>query len=64
MTSPYWKDTVFLVVADHDSRVLGQDLVPIANFHIPGLILGAGIRAGAVIRASSARSTWRRRCCR
>jgi len=43
MNSPYWHDTVFLVVADHDSRVLGQDLVPIDNFHIPGLILGADI---------------------
>lgn len=41
--SPYWKDTVFLVVADHDSRVLGQSLVPIANFHIPGVIVGEGI---------------------
>ncbi|HVJ38757.1 MAG TPA: LTA synthase family protein, partial [Stenotrophomonas sp.] len=43
MASPYWRDTVFLVVADHDSRVFGQDLVPIGNFHIPGLILGGGI---------------------
>jgi len=43
MASDYWKDTVFLVVADHDSRVFGRDLVPIDNFHIPGLILGAGI---------------------
>ncbi len=43
MSSPYWKDTVFLVVADHDSRVLGRDLVPVDNFHIPGLILGEGI---------------------
>jgi len=41
--SPYWNDTVFLVVADHDSRVLGHDLVPIENFHIPALLLGAGI---------------------
>ncbi|MDQ3159742.1 MAG: LTA synthase family protein, partial [Pseudomonadota bacterium] len=41
--APYWKDTVFLVVADHDSRVLGHDLVPIDNFHIPALLLGAGI---------------------
>lgn len=41
--SPYWNDTVFLVVADHDSRVLGHDLVPIANFHIPALLLGADI---------------------
>jgi phosphoglycerol transferase MdoB-like AlkP superfamily enzyme len=43
MASPYWDDTVFLVVADHDSRVFGKNLVPISNFHIPGLILGGGI---------------------
>lgn len=41
--SPYWKDTIFLIVADHDSRVFGKDLVPIQNFHIPGVILGNGI---------------------
>lgn len=43
MASDYWGDTVFLVVADHDSRVFGKDLVPVDNFHIPALILGAGI---------------------
>ncbi|MET0327168.1 MAG: LTA synthase family protein [Luteimonas sp.] len=43
MASDYWKDTIFLVVADHDSRVFGRDLVPVDNFHIPGLILGEGI---------------------
>lgn len=39
----YWKDTVFLIVADHDTRVYGSSLVPIKKFHIPGLILGADI---------------------
>ena len=39
--SPSWKDTLFLIVADHDIRVRDDDLVPIENFHIPGLILGA-----------------------
>jgi phosphoglycerol transferase MdoB-like AlkP superfamily enzyme len=34
----YWKDTVFLIVADHDNRVYGNALVPIKKFHIPGLI--------------------------
>jgi len=43
MQSAYWQDTVFLVVADHDSRVFGRDLVPVDHFHIPGLILGGGI---------------------
>jgi phosphoglycerol transferase MdoB-like AlkP superfamily enzyme len=42
-TSAYWQDTVFLVVADHDNRVSGASLVPIARFHIPGLILGADV---------------------
>lgn len=41
--SDYWKNTIFLVVADHDSRVGGESLVPIRHFHIPGLILGADI---------------------
>lgn len=43
-TRPYWENTVFLVVADHDIRAYGSDLVPVNNFHIPGLILGAGIK--------------------
>lgn len=38
----YWEDTVFLIVADHDARVHGANLVPIKNFHIPGLILNSG----------------------
>jgi len=40
----YWRDTVFLIVADHDNRVYGDSLVPINKFHIPGLILGADIQ--------------------
>ncbi|WP_020653459.1 LTA synthase family protein [Massilia niastensis] len=40
----YWKDTLFLIVADHDNRVYGNSLVPIKKFHIPGLILGADIK--------------------
>jgi phosphoglycerol transferase MdoB-like AlkP superfamily enzyme len=42
--SAYYKDTVFLIVADHDIRVRGDTLVPIKHFHIPGLILGADIQ--------------------
>lgn len=40
---PYWQDTVFLIVADHDNRVYGNNLVPVEKFHIPALILGADI---------------------
>lgn len=41
--SDYWDNTVFLIVADHDSRVGGANLVPLRHFHIPALILGAGV---------------------
>jgi phosphoglycerol transferase MdoB-like AlkP superfamily enzyme len=41
--SDYWDNTVFLIVADHDSRVGGASLVPLRHFHIPALILGADI---------------------
>lgn len=41
--SGYWDNTLFLVVADHNSRVKGAQLIPIEHFHIPGVILGNGI---------------------
>jgi phosphoglycerol transferase MdoB-like AlkP superfamily enzyme len=41
--SNYWKDTIFVVIADHDSRTIGADLVPIEHFRIPALILGSDI---------------------
>ena len=43
--SEYWKDTIFLVIADHDSRAVGEHLVPIQHFHIPALFIGEGIEA-------------------
>ncbi len=51
--SAYWKDTVFLIVADHDIRVRGNTLVPIEHFHIPGLILGADIKPQIIKSISS-----------
>jgi phosphoglycerol transferase MdoB-like AlkP superfamily enzyme len=41
---PYYKDTIIAVVADHNIRVYGDDMVPVNMFHIPGLILGGGIK--------------------
>ncbi|WP_434086819.1 LTA synthase family protein [Shewanella psychrotolerans] len=41
--SEYWKDTIFVVVADHDSRVSGASLVPVGHFHIPAVIFGNGV---------------------
>ncbi len=42
--SNYWDKTIFLVVADHNSRVYGNKLVPVERFRIPGLIIGPGIK--------------------
>lgn len=41
----YYKDTVFVIVADHNIRVYGNSIVPVDMFQIPGLILGGGIEA-------------------
>lgn len=49
----YWKDTVFLIVADHDNRVYGDSLVPIKKFHIPALILGADIQPKRIATIAS-----------
>lgn len=51
--SSYWDDTVFLVIADHNSRVFGSDLVPIQGFHIPALILGKDVAPRVVSRVAS-----------
>lgn len=40
---PYYKDTVFVVISDHNIRVYGDDAVPINMFRIPALIIGEGI---------------------
>lgn len=51
--SKYWDNTIFLIVADHDSRVKGAELVPIRHFHIPALILGKDIAPATVDRLAS-----------
>lgn len=52
-SSAYWQDTLFLIVADHDIRVRGEELVPIERFHIPGLILGADVQARRIQTVAS-----------
>ena len=43
-TQPYWDNTYFLIVSDHDTRVVGAALVPVNKFHIPGLLLGPDVK--------------------
>lgn len=51
--APYWDNTLFLIVADHDARVFGASLVPIERFHIPGLILGKSVAPRRYARPAS-----------
>lgn len=41
--SSYWDETVFLVVADHNSRVYGAEVVPVERFHVPCVFLGGHV---------------------
>ncbi|MEO6488539.1 MAG: LTA synthase family protein [Ferruginibacter sp.] len=52
-TSDYYKNTIFLVVADHNTRVFGNDFVPVNKFHIPGLMIGSGIQPGVYEKVAS-----------
>lgn len=42
----YFKNTVFIIVADHNTRTYGKNLVPINKFHIPALVISPDIKEG------------------
>ena len=42
----YFKNTVFIVIADHNTRTFGNNLVPIHKFHIPALIIAPNALKG------------------
>lgn len=42
-SSAYYADTVFVLVADHNVRVYGDDVVPVNMFRIPALIHAPGL---------------------
>ena len=45
---PYYNNTIFIVIADHNTRTFGKNLVPINKFHIPALIIGPNVPKGIV----------------
>lgn len=51
--SGYWANSLFLVVADHESRVSGDGIVPIFSFHIPAFIAGGPVQPRIVTRLAS-----------
>lgn len=42
----YFDNTVFIIVADHNTRTWGSDLIPVNKFHIPALIIAPNIEKG------------------
>lgn len=38
----WYRDTVFVVVADHDARVYGKEQIPLRHYRIPLLVLAPG----------------------
>jgi phosphoglycerol transferase MdoB-like AlkP superfamily enzyme len=49
----YYNNTVFLVIADHSTRMRGQDLIPIEKFHIPGIIIAPHLKPRVFEKLSS-----------
>ena len=49
----YYENTVFLVIADHSTRLRGEDLLPVHKFHIPGLIIGPQVKPGTHEKVAS-----------
>jgi len=49
----YYKNTVFLIIADHSTRMRGQDLIPIEKFHIPGIIIAPNLKPRVFEKISS-----------
>ena len=41
--SSYWKNTVFLLIADHDARTYAAADFPVRHFHIPAVIFGGPV---------------------
>jgi phosphoglycerol transferase MdoB-like AlkP superfamily enzyme len=41
-TKPWFKNTVFVIVADHCASVAGKNELPVENYHIPMLIYAPG----------------------
>ena len=49
----YYKDTIFVIVADHNNVVYGLDILPVDRFHIPAIILGESVKPLSYDKVSS-----------
>jgi phosphoglycerol transferase MdoB-like AlkP superfamily enzyme len=51
--SDYYKNTIFLVVADHSTRVFGDEFIPVKKFHIPAVIIGPDVPIQEITKVAS-----------
>ena len=51
--SDYYANTVFVILADHNTRTKGPGIIPVEKFHIPGLIIAPGLEPGRFERVCS-----------
>lgn len=42
-SKPWFKNTIFVIIADHCASSAGKDEIDVANYHIPAIIYGNGI---------------------
>ena len=49
----YYKNTLFLIIADHSTRLQGQDLIPLHKFDIVGLLIGPHVMPGTYDKVAS-----------
>lgn len=50
---PWFKNTIFVVIADHCASSAGKDEIDVANYHIPAMIYGANIKPEKISKLSS-----------
>lgn len=43
---PFYRDTIFVIIADHGARVYGSQEIPIKSYKIPLLIIAPGLKPG------------------
>ena len=48
-TRPWFRNTLFVVIADHDSRVYGRAEIPVEHYRIPALIYAPGRLPASVV---------------
>lgn len=50
---PWFKNTIFVIIADHCASSAGKDEIDVANYHIPAMIYGANIKPEKVSKLCS-----------